>query len=111
MLTAVAVVFGATLLLILNEVLQLRKVIEIMSENIASNELVKTLARAVVNAQNSEADAKEARAEAQAALADLQSKVELDDEAKELVAQALGNAVHAPVDPGEPVTPEPTPET
>ena len=85
------------------QILEIRKVLIIMSDSIASLELVKKLARAVVNAQKSEADAEASRAEALNALNDLKSQVTLDAEATELVAQALGNAVAAPPVDAEPI--------
>ena len=88
---------------LLDLLIELRKVTFAMSENIASLELVKTLARAVVSAQESEKDAQEAREIAQGALAELESKVTLDDEAKDLISRALGNAVHADPEQGEPI--------
>lgn len=82
----------------------IRKVVDSMADSgIASRELIRLLAQAVVSAQESEQDAEDARDVAVANLAELTSKVTLDDETKDLVKRALGNAVHAPAEPGDPI--------
>lgn len=86
--------------------LSIRKDLFRMSENFATLQLVKTLARAVVAAQEGEKDAEQAREAAQAAFVDLKSQVTLDAEAEDLISRALGNAVHADPEPGQPIVDE-----
>lgn len=86
------------------QILHIRKALLIMADNIATLDLVKKLARAVVNAQESEANAEEAESEAVAALSDLKNQVTLDPEATDLISRALGNAVAAPPVDADPIT-------
>jgi hypothetical protein len=70
----------------------------------ATNEIVSQLCDAVLKAQASEANAKQAWEEANTALKALEAETELSEETRAKVAQILGNAVVVPPVSTEPIS-------